>query len=302
MVALFVIYTAGEKVNLLSPTEVKALLAQHGLRPKKRLGQNFLIDRNVLGKIIAAAELDSSSRVLEIGPGLGTVTVEAAQIAKQVVAVEMDREMVAILSETVGEYSNTEIVEADFLQLDLSEFLPSKFGDEKCVVVANLPYYITSPLITRLIDNKRYVNRLVVMVQAEVADRLTAAPGTDAYGSLSVFAQYHCSVSIIARAKRTVFLPPPEVDSSIVRMDIREAPPSRVADEVIFFKVVRAAFGQRRKTLLRALSGSPNLLWTRDRAGAVLQAAGIDPIRRGETLSIEEFAKIANEATRSIAD
>jgi 16S rRNA (adenine1518-N6/adenine1519-N6)-dimethyltransferase len=291
-----------ETVNLLSPTEVKALLARHGLRPKKRLGQNFLIDRNVLGKIIAAAELDASSGVLEIGPGLGTVTAEAALIAEKVVAVETDRDMVGVLGETVGDLPNVEVVEADFLNLSLDAFLPEKFADRKCIVVANLPYYITSPLITRLIEARRHVERMVVMVQAEVADRLIAAAGSDAYGSLSVFVQYHCRVEVVAKVKRTVFLPPPEVDSSVVRLDMREAPPVDTADEATFFRVVRAAFGQRRKTLLKALSGSPDLCWTRERAAAVLSAAQIDPTRRGETLSIEEFARIANASHDALAE
>ena len=282
--------------NLLSPTEVKRILASHGLRPKKRLGQNFLIDRNVLRKILDAAELDPSSLVLEIGPGLGALTREAALAAAKVVAVEVDRNLIPVLQETVGDLDNVEIVAADFLELDLPEFLSSRFGERRCIVLANLPYYITSPLITKLMDTANRIERMVIMVQEEVAQRLTAMPGSRDYGSLTVLVQYHCSVRIVAHVKRTVFYPPPEVDSAIVRLDVRQAPPVSVPDEAFFFRIVRASFGQRRKTLLRSLSGSPELGWTRQRAEEVLSGAGIDPVRRGETLSLEEFAAITRKA------
>lgn len=284
-------------VNLLSPAQVTQLLARHGLRPKKRLGQNFLIDRNVLRKIIDAAELTSESHVLEIGPGLGTVTREAAEVAAKVVAVEMDRDLIPVLEETVGGCPNVEIVHADFLRLDLPAFLESHFGEARCTVVANLPYYITSPLIIRLIDVKDRIERMIVMVQQEVADRLAAQPGTKDYGSLTVLIQYHCFVRMVARVKRTVFYPAPEVDSAIIRLDVRPSPAVDVPNEALFFRIVRAAFGQRRKTLPRALSGSPDLGWTREKAGSALTKAGIDPGRRGETLSLEEFAEIARAAS-----
>lgn len=280
-------------INLFSPVEVRELLARHGLRPKKRLGQNFLIDRNVLRKIIEAAELDAGSHVIEVGPGLGTVTREAAGVAARVVAVEADRGLIPVLEETVGGLPNVEIVAGDFLKLDLPEFISSGFGGNRATVVANLPYYITSPLIIKLIEAKPYINRMVVMVQDEVADRMTAAPGSGEYGSLSVFVQYHCDVKVAAHVKRTVFYPAPEVDSAVVRLDIREKPAVDVPDEELFFRIVRASFGQRRKTLLRSLSGSPDLGWSRETAGAALEKAGIDPIRRGETLSLEEFASLA---------
>jgi len=283
-------------INLLSPAEVKRILAAHGLRPKKRFGQNFLIDRNILNKILDAAELDSDSVVLEIGPGLGTVTKEAAEVASKVVAVEADRDLIPVLDEIIGGYPNTEVLCADFLDLDLEPFIKDRFGERRITVVANLPYYITSPLIIKLLDAKHLINRMVIMVQEEVADRLSANPGTEGYGSLSVFVQYHCIVSIVSRAKRTVFYPSPEVDSAIVRLDVRESPVIKTADEELFFKIVRASFGQRRKTLLKALSGSPDLGWSREKAEKALNKAGIDPSRRGETLSLEEFAAITKAA------
>lgn len=284
-------------INLFSPTEVRELLTRHGLRPKKRFGQNFLLDRNVLKKIIEAAELDTESYVIEVGPGLGTLTREAAEIAAQVVAVEADRDLISVLKETVGGLSNVEIVSGDFLKLDLPEFISSRFKENRATVVANLPYYITSPLIIKLIEAKSHINRIVVMVQDEVAGRMTAEPRTDEYGSLSVFVQYHCNVRVAAHVKRTVFYPAPEVDSAVVRLDIREKPAVDVPDEELFFKIVRASFGQRRKTLLRSLSGDPVLGWTRETAGTVLEKAGIDPIRRGETLSLEDFASLARCAS-----
>ncbi|MEN6520762.1 MAG: 16S rRNA (adenine(1518)-N(6)/adenine(1519)-N(6))-dimethyltransferase RsmA [Armatimonadota bacterium] len=280
-------------INLLSPAEVRQLLARHGLRPKKRLGQNFLIDRNVLGKIIDAADLGADSCVLEVGPGLGTVTKEAAGIVAKVVAVEADRDLIPVLEETVGGLPNVEIVSGDFLKLDLPEFLGSQFGERRCTIVANLPYYITSPLIIKLIEAKKHIDRMVVMVQEEVAARMVAAPGSGDFGSLTVFIQYHCEVKIAAHVKRTVFFPSPEVDSAVVRLDIRSEPAVSVPDEGLFFKIVRASFGQRRKTLLKSLSGSPDLGWTRETAGKVLETAKIDPVRRGETLSLEEFATLA---------
>lgn len=283
-------------VNLFSPSEVTELLIRHGLRPKKRLGQNFLIDRNVLNKIVGAADLTADSYALEVGPGLGTLTRELAAIAKKVVGVEADRDLIPVLSETLEDYNNIEIVHGDFLKLDLTEFLSEKFGDNKLTVVANLPYYITTPLITSFIAAKSHLNRMVVMVQQEVAQRMAAAPGTSDYGSITVFVQYHCKVSIAAKIKRTVFYPPPDVDSAVLRLDIRQEPPVDVKDEAVFFNIVRASFGQRRKTLLKALSGSPNLGWSKEKSSETLAKAGIDHTRRGETLSLEEFATIANAA------
>lgn len=281
-------------INLFSPTEVTALLARHGLRPKKRFGQNFLIDRNVLHKIILAAEIGPDSYVLEVGPGLGTLTREAAMVASKVVAVEADLALIPVMEETLIDCPNIEIVPADFLKLDLPEFLSTRFGDNRCTVVANLPYYITSPLIATLIAAKQHIDKMIIMVQQEVANRLIAAPGSNDYSSLSIFVQYHCEVKLEAKVRHTVFYPPPEVDSAVVKLIVRAEPAVSVKDEAVFFSIVKASFGQRRKTLLKSLSGSPELKWTRERAMAVLTAAGIDHTRRGETLSLQEFASIAN--------
>jgi 16S rRNA (adenine1518-N6/adenine1519-N6)-dimethyltransferase len=276
-------------VNLTAPSEVAALLRRHGLRPRKRWGQNFLIDRNTLDNVLRAAELAPEDAVLEIGPGLGTLTRELAGRCRRVVAIEIDPLLVGILrSETLADAANVELVHGDALELDLAALL----DDGGWKVVANIPYYITTPLIERLISVKERLERIVLMVQREVAARLTAAPGSDDYSSLSVFVQYHTEPELTARVSRGAFLPPPDVDSAIVRLRVRREPPVAVQDEPLMFQVVRAAFQQRRKTLLNALTLLPAV--SKEAAGDALERAGIDPSRRGETLSLPEFARLAD--------
>jgi 16S rRNA (adenine1518-N6/adenine1519-N6)-dimethyltransferase len=281
-------------VNLTSPAAVGALLRSHGLRPRKRWGQNFLIDRNTLNNVLRGADVQAEDQILEIGPGLGTLTRELAMRCRHVVAVEIDPLLVEILrAETLADLSNVEVVESDVLELDLASLMGS--GNWK--VVANIPYYITTPLVERLLQVKERLDQIALMVQQEVADRLVAAPGTDDYGSLSVFVQYHTEPELVARVSRNAFLPPPGVDSAIVRLRLRREggpvlPLVRVRSEALFFQVVRAAFQQRRKTLLNALSSVPDL--SRDEAGSALETAGITPSRRGETLGVADFARVAD--------
>jgi len=281
-------------MNLTSAAQVKKLLADHDLRPKKRLGQNFLVDRNVLDRLIAATGAGPGVNVLEIGPGLGVVTRELAERGARVVCVEADHQLAPVL-ESVLSGTGAEIIIEDFLKIDLSGFLAER-GDERWVVVGNLPYYITSPIIAKLLESKRFVSEILMMVQREVAARLQARAGSEDYGALTVFVQYHCTVESVMKVSRNVFYPVPDVDSEIVRLRVREQPPAEVADEALFFKVVRAAFGKRRKTLVNALGDSVDLKWDKDFAGSVIHSAGIDPGRRGETLDIEEFARLANSA------
>jgi 16S rRNA (adenine1518-N6/adenine1519-N6)-dimethyltransferase len=284
--------------SLTSPAQVDALLRRHGLRPRKRWGQNFLIDRNTLRNVLRAAEVEPEDCILEIGPGLGTLTLELAQTARRVLAVEIDPLLVEILrAETVTDMANVEVIHGDALEIDLSRLLDGAAAvagraPARWKAVANIPYYITTPLIERLLGVKERLERIVLMVQREVASRLTAAPGSEEYGSLSVFAQYHAVPEVTARVSRTAFLPPPAVDSAIVRLRVRQEPAAAVRDERLFFQVVRAAFEQRRKTLLNALTTVPGL--AREAAGAALAQAGIAPSRRGETLAVADFARLAD--------
>lgn len=283
-------------MNLTSAPQVKSLLAEYGIHPKKRFGQNFLIDRNVLDRIVDAADVRPDSSVIEIGPGLGVVTRELATRAGKVVCVEVDNDFDPILHEVLADTPGVEIVIEDFLKLDLPEFVGSR-GEGRWTVIANLPYYITTPILTKLIESKGHFGSILLMVQREVAARLRGGAGTDDYGSITVFAQYHCTIESVMKVSRNVFYPIPDVDSEIVKLTVREQPAVSVADEDLFFRVVRASFGKRRKTLLNALSSSDELGWGREQAEAALSSAGIDSGRRGETLTLQEFANIANAGT-----
>lgn len=280
-------------MNLTSAPQVKSLLAAHGIHPKKRLGQNFLIDRNVLDRLLDAAEISPDSRVIEIGPGLGVVTRELGGRGCKVVCVEVDKDFDPILHDVLSDVPEVEIVIEDFLKLDLPEFLGQR-SEGRWTVIANLPYYITTPILTKLIESKDHFARIFLMVQREVAGRLRAGAGTDEYGALTVFAQYHCSIESVMRVSRNVFYPIPDVDSELIKLVVRDKPAVEVSDEGLFFRVVRAAFGKRRKTLLNALSSSEDLGWDREQAERALQQAGIDSGRRGETLTLHEFAAISS--------
>lgn len=284
-------------MNLSSPAAIAALLRRHNLHPRRRFGQNFLVDANTLAKIVTAGALAPGDAVLEIGAGLGVLTralAEAVTPAGRVVALEIDTGLLPALAETVGELSQVEIVPGDVMALDWPAFLGAHFtGPSPISVVANIPYNITSPLLTALLDQRGRFARIVLLVQKEVAARLGAKPGTPDYSALGVFTQFHAQVETVGIVSRRVFFPPPDVDSAIVRLTPHAAPPVAVPDESLFFAVTRAAFGQRRKALLNALSGDPALGWSRERVAATLAAAGIDAGRRGETLSLEEFARLA---------
>lgn len=280
-------------MNLTSAPQVKSLLAAHGMHPKKRLGQNFLIDRNVLDRLLDAADIGPGSRVLEIGPGLGVVTRELASRAAKVVCVEVDKDLDPILHNVLEDLPEVEIVIEDFLKLDLPEFLVGR-GEGRWTVIANLPYYITTPILSKLIEAKSHIGTILLMVQREVAQRLRAGAGTDDYGSITVYAQYHCAIDSVMKVSRNVFYPIPDVDSELIKMVVREKPAVEVDDERLFFAIVRAAFGKRRKTLLNALSSSDDLGWTREQAEKALGLAGIDSGRRGETLTLHDFAAISN--------
>lgn len=283
---------ATEAMNLTSPHVVRELLRRHGVTLHRALGQNFLVDANILRKILDAAVLSPETGVLEIGAGIGTLTRALAEHARHVLVIELDRSLRPILRETLAGVENVHVEYGDFLKVNLPALLDA-YCAPLCQVVANIPYQITSPLITRLLEHKASFTRMVLMMQKEVAERLLAKPGTGEYGSMTVFVRYHAEVRLVTHVSRNSFLPPPKVDSAVVRLDPRAEPPLPVKDEKRFFAVVHAAFGARRKTLLNALSGG--LGQPREVLEPALERAGIDPKRRGETLSLEEFITLSNE-------
>lgn len=276
---------------------------RHQFRAKRRLGQNFLLDSGILARLAEAAELSPADTVLEIGPGTGNLTRELARRAGAVIAVEVDRELAPLLNETIAGFNNVHLVWGDFLAQDLMclwELAPPGPGGAR-KVAANLPYYITSPILVKLLTGQGAPALAVLLVQQEVAERLLAAPGTRAYGSLSVLAQFYTVPELVLKVPPRAFFPPPEVSSAAVRLRLRSNPPVEVQDAALFFQVVRAAFGQRRKTLINALLGG--LKWEdKGTLAAALKAAGIDPARRGETLSLEEFAALTHAVRSAQAD
>lgn len=284
--------------ELTSPAVVREIIQSHGFRVRKALGQNFLMDANIIEKIVTAAELTDQELVFEIGPGLGVLTRRLARSAGQVIAVELDTNLLPILQETLGEFPNAEVVHGDALKVNFDQLAVEKTGGtfgptgKAYKLVANLPYYITTPLLIHLLTSGFNLDCLVVMMQKEVADRLQASPGGKEYGSLSVLVQYYTEPAIVSKVPKTVFYPAPDVDSAVIRLKRRKTPPVQVISEELFFKVVRAAFGQRRKTLINSLTGSG--LAEKNTWLELLAAVGIDSTRRGETLSLEEFATLAN--------
>lgn len=262
------------------------ILKRFGIRMSKKLGQNFLIDEHVVRSIVEAANISDGDAVLEIGPGIGTLTQGLAEAGAEVTAVELDRRLIEVLAKTLEGYENIKVVHGDILRIDIAkEIMAPRYK-----VVANLPYYITTPIIMGLLEAHMPVDVLVTMVQKEVAQRMVAVPGTKDYGALSVSVQYYTKPEIMFIVPPASFIPPPAVDSAVIRCTVREKPPVEV-DERVFFRVVRAAFAQRRKTLSNTLktTGVPA-----ETLKVILERAGIDGTRRGETLSLEEFAAIAN--------
>lgn len=263
------------------------ILKTFGIHMSKKLGQNFLIDEHIVKGIVQAADIQPGDTVLEVGPGIGTLTQGLAESGAQVVAVELDRHLVSVLAKTLEGYDNVRVVHGDILKIDISrEIMTAKYK-----VVANLPYYITTPIIMKFLEERLPVEVLVTMVQKEVAERMVAKPGGKDYGALSVAVQYYTVPEIVLAVPPASFIPPPAVESAVIRCKVRDNPPVAVEDEKLFFRVVKAAFAQRRKTLSNTLKTTGLGAGT---VAAILTAAGIDGIRRGETLSLEEFARIAN--------
>jgi len=282
--------------SLSSPRIVKEIVEKHKFKFSKGLGQNFLIDDNILEKIVEGAEITEDDVVIEVGPGIGTLTQHIASVAKKVIAIEIDDTLIPILQETLADYDNIKVVHEDILKVDIKKLISEEFGNQRPKVVANLPYYLTTPIIMRFLEEQIPVSDIVVMIQKEVADRMVSKPNCKAYGSLSVAVQYYCEPSVVAKVPRTVFIPQPNVDSTVIRLKILEHPSVEVINHDLFLRTVRSGFGKRRKTLLNALS-SGTLGLDKETVQSALEEAEIDPKRRAETLSIHEFAHLANVIT-----
>ncbi|RXT09132.1 16S rRNA (adenine(1518)-N(6)/adenine(1519)-N(6))-dimethyltransferase RsmA [Ammoniphilus sp. CFH 90114] len=281
--------------DIATPTRTKEILKKYGFSFKKSLGQNFLIDTNILHNIVKAAELDSSKAVLEIGPGIGALTEHLARAAGRVVAIELDQRLLPILADTLDPYPNAQVIHGDVLKVDLKRLFAEKFNEfSKVSVVANLPYYVTSPILMRLLEEELPLENIVVMMQKEVAERIAAKPGGKEYGALSIMAQYYAEPEIAMIVPHSVFIPQPNVDSAVLKLAVREKPPVEVADRRVLFQVIKASFAQRRKTIFNNLMGSMFDREQRELLLDILQRAEIEPSRRGETLSIAEFAKLCN--------
>ena len=285
--------------DIATLSRTRELLEKYGFSFKKSLGQNFLIDPNILQRIVSVAQLSRDKAVVEIGPGIGALTEVLCRAAGKVLAIEIDQRLLPILQESLAPYDNVQIVHGDVLKLDLHRLLAEHLSAyEQVSVVANLPYYVTSPILMKLLEERLPLERIVVMIQKEVAARVAAEPGSKDYGSLSVAVQFYAEAEVAMTVPAGVFIPRPNVDSAVLNLRLRERPAVAVEDEQLFFRVVRACFAQRRKTLynnlLHNLFGKEN----KEQVISLLQAVGLDPMRRGETLSLAEFARLANEIAR----
>ncbi len=283
--------------RLTSPKKIKDIMTRYGFRFSKSLGQNFIIDEHVLDRIIEGAEITCDDDILEIGPGIGVMTDALCKVAKKVVSVEIDSALIPILKETVGHHSNLTVIHSDVLKLDLPALFHEHFEGRRPKLVANLPYYVTTPIIMTFLEERIPVSDMVIMIQKEVADRIMAKPSTKDYGSLSVAVQYFTEPMIVTRVSRGSFMPMPNVDSTVLRLRVREFPPVTLLDEALFFLTVKDAFGKRRKTLLNSLS-SGFLKLSKAMASEALASAGIDENLRGEALSIDAFAELSNAIAR----
>lgn len=285
-------------MKLTSPSELKAALAPFDFSFSKSLGQNFLIDKNVLNKIIASSGADKNAGAFEIGPGAGTLTRALAQSCRKAVAVEIDSRLIPILSYTLSDFKNTKIINEDIMKVDIDSILREEFGNMPVIVCANLPYYISTPVIMKILEECSGVKSITVMVQKEVADRMTASPGGKDYGALSLAVQYYTQPRIVCSAEPHCFFPQPKVSSSVITLDVLAKPAANVLDKSLFFKIIKSAFGQRRKTLLNALSKSPYINFQKTEIEAAIENANLTSDIRGERLSISDFANISNYLTK----
>ena len=285
--------------KLSNPQKTIEVLQKYNFSFQKKFGQNFLIDPHVLDKIIAAAEITKDDFVLEIGPGIGTLTQYLAEAAREVVAVEIDSTLIPILEDTLSAYDNVSVINEDVLKVDLRKLAEERNGGKPIKVVANLPYYITTPIIMSLFESHVPLKSLTVMVQKEVALRMQAGPGTKDYGALSLAVQYYASPYLAANVPPNCFMPRPNVGSAVIRLTRFEETPVQVKDEKLLFRLIRASFNQRRKTLQNGLVNSQELDFTKEQVAAAIATLGVSPSVRGEALTLEQFAALANALSES---
>ena len=284
--------------KLSNPKETIQVLQKHEFQFKKKFGQNFLIDPHVLDKIVDAAQITKDDFVLEIGPGIGTLTQYLCENARQVLAVEIDDKLIPILKETLQPYDNVEVLHGDILKQDIQQIADTYNDGKPIKVVANLPYYITTPIIMELLESHVPLATVTVMVQKEVADRMKAEPGTKDYGALSLAVQYYAKPYIAAFVPPNCFMPRPNVGSAVIRLDCLARVPVEVHNEKLMFRLIRASFNQRRKTLQNGIANSAELSFTKEQAARAIEQAGFDVRIRGEKLGLEEFARLADELER----
>ena len=280
--------------TLGNPQNTIAVLQKYNFSFQKKFGQNFLIDTHVLDKIIRAAEITKDDYVLEIGPGIGTMTQYLANAARKVTAVEIDKSLIPILADTLQEYDNVSVINEDVLKVDIAKLAQEENGGRPIKVVANLPYYITTPIIMGLFESHVPVKSITVMVQKEVADRMQVGPGTKDYGALSLAVQYYARPYIVANVPPNCFMPRPKVGSAVIRLERYEEPPVQVEDEHLMFRIIRASFNQRRKTLVNGLVNSTEISFGKEEIISAVEKLGKGPSVRGEALTLEEFATLSN--------
>ena len=280
--------------KLSDPKKTIEVIQKYQFAFQKRFGQNFLIDAHVLEKIVSAAGITKDDCVLEIGPGIGTMTQYLAESAGQVIAVEIDTNLLPILTDTLKDYSNVKVINQDILKVDINELVKEYNNGRPIKVVANLPYYITTPIIMGLFESNVPIDNITVMVQKEVADRMQVGPGSKDYGALSLAVQYYASPYIVANVPPNCFIPRPNVGSAVIRLTRYKEPPVQVNDPKLMFKLIRASFNQRRKTLQNGLNNSPEISFSKEEITKAIESLGVSPSVRGEALSLEQFAQLAN--------
>lgn len=280
-------------LKLYSPKTIRDIMDRHGFTFSKKFGQNFLIDKNIIDGICDGADIGEEDGIIEIGPGIGVLTYEMAKRAGKVVSVEIDKTLIPVIEENMEEFDNFKLINEDVMEIDLGKLIEEEFKGMNVKVVANLPYYITTPIIMKLLEENLKIDRIVVMVQKEVAERLSSVPGKKSYGAITLAVNYYSEAETILKVPRSVFMPSPNVDSAVVEFKIYDEKPVEAENPDLMFKIIKAAFGQRRKTILNAIN-SADLGIDKETIKNIFEENGIDSRRRGETFSIKEFAELSD--------